>query len=84
MQLPIVLEMKVIDSPVALRAIMNKRVLDYSRAVRFGDLQRVVGAEGIDHMNVIGDAARGFKSVANREFGIERQDDYGNLEGLAR
>ena len=63
MELPLVLQRQIVDRPVALRAVVLEGVLDDAGAGGGGDLQRLVGAAGIDHMDVVGDAP-GAASVA--------------------
>jgi hypothetical protein len=72
MQLPIVLERKVINRPIALVAVVDEWVLDNSRSVRHGNLQGVITAVRVDDMNVVGHSLRALQRLPDRKLGIER------------
>lgn len=84
MQLPRVTKRKVVDGPVSLRAIIFKLVLDDLRSKPAAQLDRIVRAEGIDNVNVIGDFSRLRQRISQRIDGIKcKNDDRGLHAGVA-
>ena len=57
-QLPRVTEQQVVDGPISLRAIVFKRMLDDLGSMLPAQRDRVICAEGVDNVQVIGNFLR--------------------------
>jgi hypothetical protein len=82
MELPGVLDGDIGDGPVALGAIVFKGMMDDRGTGGLGEGDGVVGAAGVDDVDVVGEAEKAAQGCRKGVGGVESEDDDGWLQGI--
>jgi hypothetical protein len=81
-QFPFMLQRQGLDRPVALRIVALEGVLNDLGPCGARKRDRLVRAEGIDHVQIVGDPLRSVQRLRQRRGGIEGEDDDGDRHGI--
>ena len=82
MQLPRIPEHQVVDGPVSLGSVAVKRMLHHLRSILPAKSNRVIGAERVDHVQIIGNLPRLRQSHPDRLGRVVSENNNRRLHGF--